>query len=740
MNSRGGRSRGRSGARKAVLGVRTGFYWQGKAFYVQIERCVGIAEQVVSVRIDEDKYRRSSEQLRLAIEEFFDGQLPVEVIDVPALYAMEVRIMPDEAHPRHGREYTGEAAEGWGAELLFSKITSQKWPVAANVIEVIKRFCLVPLQLTLLGCESEVGNAALGQLPPGAGLAVNADVKGNRVGRPPSGQTTVPLCHSTLSIMHHGAELQLMSTDASGEGQITLFPGVFTLLSGEETNHDRLFPSSIAMASRFASVNTTVIASMKKKCTFFVVDHHNRHFPHFPLKIESKESRSDRAPVRLTTRADGRCRGRLGRGVYEASFDAPEDLRMESWSVVPFKYEFEVRESDAKQFFQLCVTRKRFAVNVVLRTKFEELVVRCPWVVKNAQGLVAEGLSSSSGVVVCELPIGRYPMYLVPTVDMPYEKKTMEIHIFENGSHMPMDAMVETKFSDVVLSLITPDGLPAPNCTFTLVAKFSEHGGIEQVLCSNGEGQAKATMSMLEPYIFKVRETGKASEYMTQEFVFMTDTWSVIVVVARSVFGVISESNVAFVVDASGSMQPYLANAKSALNLALVQQFRGSDRMFNIISFTGRQEQFSSSLGDSTARNLENAMRFCECISPGGRSRLLDAIIHTLRIPDLHAMYVVTDGKTEIDDDFQRRLKAYYSACANKPKIHLIGINCPPQRLTYRGLRRISNIGQGNFRAICMEPQVSDLDGRILGVGGGSTHNDSLQCMTTDVEPEQLHY
>lgn len=85
-----------------------------------------------------------------------------------------------------------------------------------------------------------------------------------------------------------------------------------------------------------------------------------------------------------------------------------------------------------------------------------------------------------------------------------------------------------------------------------------------------------------------------------QEFCFLTDRQSLTIVVARSVLGVIAEDrplvsdllppqeHVVFVLDASGSMQvgvgierrwrqAYLEDVKSAVNLALVQQFGSSE-------------------------------------------------------------------------------------------------------------------------------------------------------------------
>merc|ERR1719456_1119218 len=95
---------------------------------------------------------------------------------------------------------------------------------------------------------------------------------------------------------------------------------------------------------------------------------------------------------------------------------------------------------------------------------------------------------------------------------------------------------------------------------------------------ANEAGVAVATMGLLEPYIFKVKPTGKAAEYMPQHFVFQTDRREVTIVVARSIFGTIAEDNVALIIDTSGSMQVYLDDIKIALNAVITEQLYQSKK------------------------------------------------------------------------------------------------------------------------------------------------------------------
>jgi len=730
-------SRGQGTQRGAPAGrIVATSVWQGQAFYVQIERCCGVSE-VVSVRLDEDKYVKHSQQLKSGLERYFDGQLSVEILDVPTLYALEVRVMPDEAHPRHGRRFVSEAAEGRGGRTVYSKIATKKWPSLEGLVQLVKDFCRVPVRITLLGKEAKenVPEDDHRSLPRRVLTSVNSNVaeKGRFIGAEP--QDTVG--HATLYCMHAGQLVHELHTDAVGQVETILYPGAFFLVSGEDGNYDRLTPDKIAVPSRFALLDIAITASMKKKCTFFVVDHLNRPFPSFPLKLTPKDA-SVHKPLRVQTQANGRGRGRLGRGIYVVSYDPPEDMPPEAWLVTPLRQELEVQDGEAQQYFQLCVHRVRFSVEIMLRTRFQEPMVLCPFVVKSlerGERVVARGTCSDVGLARCELPSGSFIVKLVPGEELPFLATSFDIHVTEDGSFAPREHVVETKSADVAVNLITPDGLPAAGCTFHLAPKFGDGGGgrsYEMSFKSDDEGRANATMSLMEPYIFRVKDTGKAAEYMPQEFVFMTDRPSFTSVVARTIFGSMPEKKIALVVDSSGSMASYLADVKAAMNLALVQQFNKSDRLFNIVTYTGKPRFFRKELVECTPSNIEDAMRFCEQIEAGGQSSMIQAIASALRLPGLEALYIVTDGKCDLGEEFLGRAKSHYFACAGRPRINTIGINCPPQRLTYRGLKALAMMTQSTFRAVCLEQDPGEPVGQILGPGGSL--DTVLHNATTDEE------
>jgi len=254
-----------------------------------------------------------------------------------------------------------------------------------------------------------------------------------------------------------------------------------------------------------------------------------------------------------------------------------------------------------------------------------------------------------------------------------------------------------------------------------------------------------APLCMLEPYVFQVKASRRATEYMPQRFAFQTDRRTITVVVARSIIGVIPEERVAIVLDTSGSMEAYIRDIKSAVNLALVQQFVGSSKRFVVAAFSQAYEVFQPQLTKSSQRAIEDAMGFCESLSAGGGSSLLNAIEKTLSFPDLEAMYVITDGRSESGDEFQNRVRALYFSHSKRPKIHAVSVNCVPKSHRYRNLQALASMTRGSLRAVCLEQDNSDALAFQAEYGGGLSAADlaahdaapRAAATTTDEETEE---
>jgi len=677
--------------------------WKGDGgFYVQIERCHGVAKKCASVRHDEDKYQRYTDVIKDAIEQFFDRQIPVEVIDVPTLYALEIRIMPEEQHPKYGPASVGKDAELAGAHTVFSKLETKKWPQREVLLQSVREFCRVPISIAMFGRELTAPPGQEGTEVLERHRAVNQACAGT--------EQLAALRRVEFSCFNDRGTNVTTFTGAGGRADVALYPGTFHLSFPEGSPYDKLTPNTISVPAHLSLLEVTIIASMKKRCTFTIVDHLGRPFGQLPLCLTHRNPRIK--PMALTTKHDGKVRLRLGRGVYTVSYDGgtsnPKD-----WPVVPLAHQIEVHDTDVPQSFAITVQRLRFSCEVILRTRFEEPVSNCPFRIKDSVGdHVSSGLTSDIGVALCEVLAGTYSLELTPGEESPFVATRMELKVNEDASFEPLEKTVLTKVTEVRINLVTPDGEPAPDCVFWLEAQFTPAGGsirARELKCQADEsGVASSTMSLLESYVFRVKPTGKAAEYMPQHFVFQTDRREVTIVVARSIFGTITEDKIALVVDTSGSMQVYLDDIKIALNGVLTEQLFQSKKQFNIVSYTQRSLAFRPAIVDCTQENLEDAMRFCDAFEAGGGSELLKCMEHAFNYSDLDAMYIVTDGKTEMKEHFLNQVRSMYFTHPKRPKLHVIGINCVPRRMTWQGLQAIALLTQGTFRPVCLEQACID--------------------------------
>merc|ERR1719324_158665 len=173
---------------------------------------------------------------------------------------------------------------------------------------------------------------------------------------------------------------------------------------------------------------------------------------------------------------------------------------------------------------------------------FKEPVMRCPFQVRKDGMLKAQGVTADIGLAVAELSVGVYKLHLKPPDEYPYVETELEVSVSDNGAFTPKTASIATKITDVSIHLVTPDGEAAPDCGFSIEPQFPDPGAAvlkESQLYTDESGVAICRMGLLEPYIFRIRETDKSQEYMPQYFVFQTDRSQMTGVVARSVFGTV---------------------------------------------------------------------------------------------------------------------------------------------------------------------------------------------------------
>lgn len=666
--------------------------WKGKSFFVQIERCSEDADA---------SYRQHSNRLRSCIEDYFGWQIRVAELQVSLTYAFEVRVLPADCHPENGREYVLQEAEAL-SYTVFSKAHTKRWPTPESILQVIGDFCKVEVEFVMQGREVKFVEPDV--LPYEVHkLALNEHCRN-------SVETLLPLKHFTFALRHVHGQPQDLHTDGEGKVRVRLIPGGYHVKI-DDARYDRLRPSSVTVPAVFSPFEIVVSASLKKMCTFFVTDQAAQLFPKFPLLLHRDPPIQT---VHLVTRVDGKCQCRLGSGTYVATFDGGTDT---PWPIVPLKEEVTVSESELPQTFHLKVQRVRFLVEVILRTRFDDPVaVAFSIKKKGTQEQMCRGNSSELGIMRCDLPLGAFSVKLEPPEDSPYVTTEFSLTVTSDVDYEPRERRVMTKVTEVTMRLVTPDGEPALGCPFFIEQQFPEgvlRGQQRELECvTNLSGTAVVTIGLLEPYSFRVKPHGKA-EYMAQQFAFQTDRTEIGITVAKTIFGNIEEEHVVFVVDTSGSMGVYIEDVKAALNLALLHQFYGTSKRFNILTYTGGLHSFREGPVESTRENVEKGMFFCESLVSGGCSRALLALEHSLKkASEADAFYLVTDGKFDVDDRFVNSVRSLYLSNPRRPRVNTVGINCVPQRLTWRGLDAVAVLTQAQFRHVCLQQEGADVMSR----------------------------
>lgn len=719
----------------AGTGGRQARAWANRKFYVQIERCTEMDElKGSSVRHDEEKYVRCSAALTQAIEKTFDGLLRAEVVGVSSFYAMEVRVMPIERLPQliplrrprqggggrlsaesikpgtamvqEGLEATvGTEADEIGAQLIFSKINAKKWPVMTSVIADLKEFCKVDVRVTLLGQNVlQQGRQDRNRRPPSPQTAVgniskDAAAQQGRVERQALSRAEI-ICTAT-----NGDRLALC-TNSRGVADAILYPGRFRFRFDEDSAYDAVTPEEIEVQPEFRLQEVTLVATMKKKCTFYVVDHLNRPSANFPLRLYNR-SEPELKPILLKTKPDGKCRALLKKGEFVAVHGPDEDPDS---AVAPLEQRFSVEQTEIPQVIKLVVHRVKIDVDIMLETKFKEPVAQCPFSIRRPGDPEPRfrGISNDTGLVRAEIVPGRYQLHLEAPEQSPYVPFFFDFLVNEDGSFQPTKHRVNSKVVDVSMSLVTPDGEPAVGCSFSIASKFPDQESALQSeiwMRSNEAGVAKIRMGLLEPHRVRILDTGKGpQEYMPQDFTFQTDRQTVTAVVAKSIFGEIQGNSVALLLDLSGSMGCYLEEIRSAVRSVILRQFDQTDRLFNLIAYTNDCVPWRPDVAAACVpENINDALRFVDDLSSGGGNDLFRALELAFKSPSVDTVYLLSDGKHHNNESFVHRVKQLFYAHANRPKVNTITLNCVPRRKGWRVMQAVALLTHGVFRPVCLE-------------------------------------
>lgn len=670
-------------------------------FSVLIERCSACDTHGVSVRHDEGKYTRYAEGIAKVIEKHFNGQVPVEVREVghvqAKLGALEVWVVPEPD--------ASASRPPW--ELIFSKLATKKWPASADIVQKLVATLQVPVAVHLAGF------VLASPRPRGE---EGRDVSPQREGEELAMAKTA-LAHVEVLCEHLGSgSTWTLCTDAKGRAEGGFIPGSYTLRFAEESGYDELTPSSFEVAASFAKVELHVVTTMKKKLTFYVLDQLGRAVSGLYFKVISEDGHV----MSFTTRAGGKVRGTMKRGTYRAYHGLTEALRLEgelrpssapfhSSPVQGFDQPFEVAKTEIPQFFRLNVVRTKFEVELLLTTRFDDPATNTDVRFLNtSDDSVVACRTSDIGLLRADLPPGTHVLSFEPTDESPFGPTDFVVTVKPDGSFDPQRGTVPTKTREVSIYLITPDGEPAPGCAFTITAPHSLTNATKQLLRTDEAGVATLELTLLEPTLFDIAAKKEPQEYMPQHFEFQTDRATVTAVVARTVFGVVIEGRVVFLLDVSGSMQPYLEEMKRDITEVLLQQLMPTQRCFNLVAYSEKVVSWREDLEPATPESVDSALRFLTPLAAGGGTDVVAGVEAALHGSSVEAVFLISDGKNDITDQVLQRLSLLYYSHETRPGIHTLAINCIPHRRGWKSLKAVSLATRGVFRPVCMVQESAD--------------------------------
>merc|ERR1711964_772110 len=113
-------------------------------------------------------------------------------------------------------------------------------------------------------------------------------------------------------------------------------------MADEESAYDAVIPEEIEVQPEFNLQEVTLVATIKKRCTFYVVDQHDTPAPGFPLRVHNR-SEPELKSIFLKTRNDGRCRALLKKGDFVAVHGKEEN---EDSSYADMEQAFKVEQTD----------------------------------------------------------------------------------------------------------------------------------------------------------------------------------------------------------------------------------------------------------------------------------------------------------------------------------------------------------------------------------------------------------
>ncbi|KAM3916063.1 von Willebrand factor A domain-containing protein 3A [Leptodactylus fuscus] len=162
---------------------------------------------------------------------------------------------------------------------------------------------------------------------------------------------------------------------------------------------------------------------------------------------------------------------------------------------------------------------------------------------------------------------------------------------------------------------------------------------------------------------------------------------------SRRLFGTILENKVCILIDASSSMAPFLAELQKGLISLLWEQLRPRNIWFNILSIAENIEPWQECLVEASDDACQDAVQWLSRLQPRGNTCILHALEKAFSYPDVQGVYLLTDGKPDINFNL---LLAEHLLKSHPIKVHAVSLN-PSERSGNEFLKQLSAVSGGRY-------------------------------------------
>ncbi|XP_054992066.1 von Willebrand factor A domain-containing protein 3A [Sorex araneus] len=244
-----------------------------------------------------------------------------------------------------------------------------------------------------------------------------------------------------------------------------------------------------------------------------------------------------------------------------------------------------------------------------------------------------------------------------------------------------------------------------PNCTHQNTAQSStstKHCSILPSIKINGiVKHSRCTLRELEAYI-------SGLEKLTRRYVQRLQ-W--LLSGSRRLFGAVLESRVCVLLDTSGSMGAHLQQVKTELVLLIWEQLRTHCDSFNLLSFADGVQLWQETLVKTTEAACREAMQWVTQLSAQGSTSILEALLKAFSLPDVQALYLLTDGKPDTSCSLVLRTVQRLRE-ERDIKVHTISLSCSA-REEVQFLRSLAALTGGRYHCPVNEKSLHKIHGLL---------------------------